>query len=292
MPATKKQPSPAHGPTETELLERALANVKTFVRNHGAHLVLGIAIAFLCVTIVRYVANSREAAQINAWQTMAEDGTVAALTGLRDQDPAKGFHKTEKMIASCKTIIENTSGGPARWAQLRLATLYAAKRDWDNALANLETLIEGSRESPAAVAAAPTHAAVLEQMGRYGDAAKAYRGLASTSAQKDDAEIGTRTYLLAAGRCYEIGHEYDSATALYEELIDVGPAPLAQRAEARLRAIKGGKAYTEPPALQAMPLVFPTDDGDETPGFDMPDDSPPTPTPDSPVEPDTDTNPQ
>jgi tetratricopeptide (TPR) repeat protein len=277
MPQASKQPGPTHGPTETEVLERALANVKTFVRRRGAHVVLLIAAALLSLTIVRYVATSRDAARGTAWQTMAMDGTIAALNVLRNQDPGKADEKTDEMIESCRQIIANTSGGPARWAQLRLATLHASRQDWSRAIEALETLIGDAPESPAALVAVPARAAVLEQLGDYVAAAEAYRSMAEAAVSGDAVEASARAYLLAAGRCYEIGDAHANARALYQQIETDGPAPLATRATARLRAIQNGRAYTRPPVLASMPPILPIDAPDETPSFDIPESTSPQP---------------
>ena len=233
MPTEPKHHEP---PAEHEVLLRVLERAGAFLRKNGLHLAAAALVLVLGAVLFRTHRYRRDARSNQAWELL---GTVGSPAYLTLYEPERAAPLREDAIAKLTAALEAGPDADATpWLLLKLGGFQAAGEQWDAALASYARILEGSPDSAAAACARSARAVVLENAGRYAEAAAAYEELAAESP----------SYWLAAGRCHELAGERSAAEAAYRRAID-GDAPEESQAmaEARLAALQRGELLGPPP---------------------------------------------
>ncbi|KPK65967.1 MAG: hypothetical protein AMK73_01385 [Planctomycetes bacterium SM23_32] len=234
-----------HGPSEHELLDHVLEHVKTFLAKNGLHVALVVGLLAVAVVGYRTLSLRHQTETLTQWDAVGGSPQVAAM--LFGAEAAAGLRK--HAIERCRDLLETEPKTKATpWLLLKLAGLYAQDGQWAAAADACRRLTAEYPESPAMAPGRGLLAVVLEQMGRYEEAAAAYEALAASGATR---------HLLSAGRDRELAGQPEAARELYRRLTaDEVDDSLLAMARDRLADLAKGKTLEPPPELATTePIV-------------------------------------
>ncbi len=240
MRTRTREPVPASG---EEILERIFVRAKKLAGRYGLFVLaaaVAVVVALFALTSYRNKARSEQA---RTWRELWE------LPGLyrSDLQPAsQGV--TEQIISRCESLLEagwETDATP--WVLLTMANAQRVGGLLEEALESFRRLEREHPDHYAVDLAAPNVPGVLEEMGRYGEAARAYEALA----RRDE---GDWRYWLGAGRSWELAGKRQAAEEAYRAIADSSDAEDSEeyaKAALRLRELSAGNLLALPPAPPA-----------------------------------------
>ncbi|MGD2175864.1 MAG: tetratricopeptide repeat protein [Candidatus Brocadiaceae bacterium] len=258
------QPQQKH-PEHEDLLE-LLGRVKVFLWKNAVHIALIVAIIAVAAAAYRYYELTRQTRRHQAWDTL---GSLPDSSLLIMRSGEGGEMLRREALKACRRVAEGPETSATPWALLRLGGLLATTGQWSEAADAYERLLSEYAGSAAAQTARPAHAAVLEQVGRHGEAAATYEGLAAE---------GSPYYLFHAARCRELNGERAVAEEHYRKFLESDqPEDLREMAHARLADVVEGELLDPPPEpMPPAPVETPVQelslpaDTEVAPGLPLP----------------------
>jgi len=228
--------------SEHEILDIIVERAKGLARQYGLHVLLGVGVVFLGLTIHRIYSARQLERKATARRAVSEMLDVSYLT--LHSEPIE--QRRLKDIQRARDLAENgprTDASP--WITLKLGNLHAYAEEWQQAADAYGSVLQRYPDSAAAEVARTARAAALEALGRYGEAATLYGEAART---------GLALHYLDSGRCHELAADAAAARGAYRALADNTDTPpeLRKLAQSRLDDVSAGRLLDPPPALEPL----------------------------------------
>jgi len=222
-----------------DIFERLLARARQAAGRYGAY-ALAAALVLVVALLVHHNYRARlRREQARAWQELSE------MPGLSPNDGTPEWQEqTRQIISRCKSMLaDRWETDATAWVLLKLANAQRAAGELEDALQSYRRLRQEYEGHYAATLTGPNVAGLLEEMGRYREAAAAYEEIAR--------EQGGRSRLwLDAGRSWELAGEREAAIRAYRQIAgsaDEADNEAAAIAAGRLDDLEAGRPLLEPP---------------------------------------------
>ena len=223
-----------------EVFETLFAHAKRFLQRHGRRVLMVTAAALVVLLAYRGYRNKAGKEQVESWKELA------TLTAVQDVflEPEEANRLLMEVIRGCEAILDRHWKSDATpWVLLRLANAQRLAGFHKHAL---ETYRRLEKEHPSHYAtsfAALNLAGVLEDMGRFEEAARAYEALARQGGENS-------VFWVDAGRSWEMAGNRDAAVRAYQGVADKEGFALAAY---RLESLTAGKPLLTPPSPALEP---------------------------------------
>jgi len=216
-----------------ETFGRLLEQVTGFLRRRWRLISPSVVAVVVLATVFYAYHNKLLVEETQSWR---EAAPILLLTDLMGMGGSRAAEVHREVVQACRSILESrwrTSATP--WVLLKLANAEYALGRLNDAVETYETLLAEHRAAPASTMARPSYAALLEDLGRYDEAAQVYEALAED-------EQGISRFWIDAGRSRELALKKDLAQKNYRRFLDSnGAAGLRKLARARLRFLEEGR---------------------------------------------------
>ena len=229
--------------------EETLANILTQARRllerHGRSILIVAAAALVVLLGYRGYRNKARSEQAESWEALA------ALPSMQHAflAPDEADRLLTETIQGCTAILDRhwkTDATP--WVLLRLANAQRSVGLQQEALETCRRLEDEYPSHYVTSIAAPNRAGLLEEMGRFEEAALAYEALARLQQEGS-------TFWLDAGRNWEMDNDRDAAVRAYQMIADKEELALAA---SRLKGLTAGKPLlVAPPPAPSTEIVPP-----------------------------------